>query len=135
MIDQKDLICKALKARENAYASYSAFTVGAALLARDGRVFLGANVENASFGATLCAERAAFGAAVSAGVRDFAAVAVVGGKGDSLTAFCPPCGICRQVMAELCCEDFQILLFDGEKTRAFTLKEMLPYGFGAKELG
>ena len=109
--------------------------MGAALLARDGRVFLGANVENASFSATLCAERAAFGAAIAAGVKEFTAIAVVGGKGESIDAFCPPCGVCRQVMAEFCEEDFQILLFNGTQVRAFALKEMLPYGFGAKELG
>ena len=125
------LIELALKARKNAHCPYSGIAVGAALLTEDGEVFLGANMENASFSPTLCAERVAFGAALAEGHRKFLRIAVVGAKQEEMpNRFFPPCGVCRQVMAEFCEKDFEILLFDGKKIQVLTMAELLPHGFG-----
>ena len=131
MTDTKSLIKAAFEAREKAYAPYSGFQVGAALLTAEGRVYQGCNIENASFGATNCAERTAFFKAVFEGERNFAAIAIVGGKkGEPVTeAF--PCGICLQVMAEFCDPDtFEIILaLSGTDHQVFKLREMLPHAF------
>lgn len=137
MIDGRILLEKAKEARGYAYTPYSHFQVGAALLAKSGAIYLGCNIENASFGATNCAERTAFFKAVSQGEREFAAIAVVGGKeGEEAGRCCPPCGICRQVMREFCRpEEFQILLEDGKGgIKTYLLKELLPLGFGPEHL-
>ena len=128
------LIEQAEAAREQAYAPYSGFCVGAALLAASGRVYTGCNVENAAFSPSVCAERTAFVKAVSEGEREFEAIAVVGGsEGEEPDAVCPPCGVCRQVMAEFCDpESFIICLKDGEAIRTCLLKELLPLSFGGK---
>ena len=105
-----ELVEAAKEAMSRAYAPYSGYCVGAALLAADGRVFQGCNMENASFSPTICAERVAFAKAVSEGVRDFAAMAVVGGKHGNITGLFPPCGVCRQVMREFCGDDFTVYL-------------------------
>lgn len=124
------LIKKALEARENAYAPYSLFHVGAALLTEDGEIFLGANVENGSYGATICAERSAFCSALSVGKRKFSAIAIVGGKRDKeISDFCPPCGICRQFMAEFCPPDFDVFLYNGKEIKKTTLGGLLPDAF------
>ena len=124
------LIGKALEARDNAYSPYSDFCVGAALLTSDGETFVGSNVENSSFGGTICAERSAFVAAISRGKRDFAAIAIVGAKrGEHPAKACPPCGICRQFMAEFCPPDFPVLLYDGQAVIEMTLGELLPETF------
>ena len=128
------LIEAAMAAMARAYAPYSRFQVGAALLCADGKVFCGANIESASYGATLCAERVAFSAAVFEGERDFTAIAVVGGNGGKITAECAPCGICRQVMAEFCAPDFKILLTDGNAVSVHTLGELLPLAFNKESL-
>jgi cytidine deaminase len=128
------LIEAARAAMARAYAPYSRFQVGAALLCADGKVFCGANIESASYGATLCAERVAFSAAVFEGERDFTAIAVVGGNGGKITAECAPCGICRQVMAEFCVPDFKILLTDGNAVSVHTLGELLPLAFNKESL-
>jgi cytidine deaminase len=128
------LIEAARAAMARAYAPYSHFQVGAALLCADGKVFCGANIESASYGATLCAERVAFSAAVFEGERDFTAIAVVGGNGGKITAECAPCGICRQVMAVLCAPDFKILLTDGKAVSVHTLGELLPLAFNKESL-
>ena len=134
----KQLFELAIKARENAYAPYSHFQVGAALLTKSGKVYTGCNIENACFGATNCAERTAFFKAVSEGKRDFTAIAIVGGKeGEELTegTFCAPCGVCRQVMMEFANpETFRIYLTDGTQVRMYLLKELLPLAFGPKNL-
>ncbi len=124
------LLALAKKARENAHCPYSGIAVGAALLTKSGEVFLGANMENASFSPTLCAERVAFGSALVAGHREFARIAVVGGKKDAATegAF-PPCGVCRQVMAEFCGGDFEVILESAGGCRVLMLSELLPHGF------
>lgn len=130
------LIQTALKARETAYAPYSGYAVGAALLTKDGKIYTGCNVENASFGATNCAERTAFFKAVSEGEREFSAIAIAGGKsGGEVSDYAYPCGLCRQVMQEFCEADFQILVVtvNGE-FKEHTLAEMLPYGFGGDNL-
>lgn len=130
----KELVLKALEAMNNAYAPYSEFKVGAALLTKDGRFFCGCNIENAAYPAGICAERTAVGNAVSSGAREFVKIAVVGGKNGEITDYCPPCGICRQVLSELCNEDFEILLCNGETVKNYRLKELLPHNFGSEEL-
>lgn len=124
-----DLIEKAKEAMKNSYSPYSDFKVGAALLCKNGKVFLGANIENSSFSATNCAERTAFFEAVSKGETEFIKIAVVGGKKGEINSFCPPCGVCRQVMTEFCEKDFEILLYDGINIKKYTLNEILPLGF------
>ena len=128
------LIARAAEAMRGAYAPYSHFQVGAALLAKDGRVFTGCNIENASFGATNCAERTAFFKAVSEGVTEFEAIAVVGSLNGEPRGFAAPCGICRQVMREFCREDFLIHLWDGADYRTCTLSELLPLSFSAADM-
>lgn len=136
-MNDKELIRAALQARTYSYSPYSKFQVGAALLGSDGRIYSGCNIESASYGATNCAERTAFYKAVSQGVRSFQAIAIVGGKeGEEAPGFCPPCGICRQVMMEFCSpQSFRILLAKSEEEyQEFTLKELLPLGFGPGNL-
>lgn len=133
----KDLLAKAKEAREMAYAPYSRYKVGAALLAESGKVYLGCNVENASYGACNCGERTAVFKAVSQGERQFTAIAIVGGKaGEKLDTMCTPCGICRQVLREFAApEKFRIILTgDEENTVSFTLEELLPRSFGPANL-
>ncbi|MBR6740745.1 MAG: cytidine deaminase [Clostridia bacterium] len=126
------LVSKAIEARKKSYCPYSNFAVGAALLTADGRVYTGANIESVSFSPTVCAERVAFFTAVHAGERDFSAIAVVGGKADQdVNDFCPPCGVCRQVMTEFCKRDFTVLLSDGKNIREFTLEAILPESFSS----
>ena len=116
-----------------AYAPYSGYHVGAALLCADGTVYTGCNVENASYGATNCAERTAIFKAVSEGRRDFTALAVCGGKDGIITGAFPPCGICRQVMAEFCGGDFPVYLVNESGYDTLTLAQLLPRGFSAQE--
>lgn len=124
-MENKELLVHAKKAMKYAYAPYSHFQVGAAVVAKDGRVFTGCNVENASYGATCCAERTALFKAVSEGVRLFEKIAIVSSAG-GLT---PPCGICRQVLCELMPEGEVILEDEQEEAKAFSVKELLPMGF------
>ncbi len=125
-----DLAKAAIDAMARAYAPYSGFTVGAALLTADGRVFTGCNIENAAFSPTVCAERTAVFKAVSEGVRDFSMLAVVGGKGGTITGVCPPCGVCRQVLSEFCPPDFPLLLVKSEhEWDTVTLADLLPRAF------
>ena len=124
------LIALAIKAMDNAYAPYSGFTVGAALLCSDGTVYTGCNIENAAYSPTNCAERTAIFKAVSEGRRDFTAIAVCGGKNGQITKLCPPCGVCRQVLQEFCKEDFPIYLAAKDGFQSLTLGQLLPYSFG-----
>lgn len=129
-MDYKELVRYAIEARERAYAPYSEFCVGAALLCKDGSIYTGCNIENASYGATNCAERTAIFKAVSEGAGDFVAIAIVGSKQGEPLDFCPPCGICRQVMCEFCDLDrFHIVLSNGREERVYSLREMIPYSF------
>lgn len=129
MTDYKLLIDSALEARKRAYAPYSNFEVGAALLTKNGKIYTGCNIENSSYGATVCAERVAFGSAVADGNCSFCAIAIVGGVGKDVGAYTYPCGICLQVMGELCNHDFEIVLYDGKEPRIHKLSELLPRGF------
>ena len=126
----------AIEARENAYVPYSHFAVGAALLAKSGKVYRGCNVENAAYGPTNCAERTAFFTAVCAGEREFEALAICGGPaGKPVSELCAPCGVCRQVIREFCPDDFPIVLTtDGTKLYETTLAELLPLSFSADDL-
>ena len=131
---ENELLTLAKGARGNSYAPYSGFAVGAALLADDGRVFVGCNIENASFGGTICAERVALGAAVASGERHFAAIAIVGGAGTRADAPCFPCGICRQVLSELCRGDMPVYLEGANGVEEYTLAALLPHAFGAEDM-
>ena len=148
----KKMIEIALSQLAYSYTPYSDFKVGAALLGKNGRIYTGCNIENAAYTPTNCAERTAFFKAVSEGVKEFDAIcivgaiaagetefesiAVVGGKDGVVTDIFPPCGVCRQVMAEFCDpETFQIILaIDAKQYDIYTLKEMLPKGFGPSNL-
>ena len=133
----KELIKIAIAARKNSYSPYSHYQVGAALLATDGQVFPGCNIENAAYTPTNCAERTAFFKAVSEGVRDFTAIAIVGSpEGDEITQYSYPCGVCRQVMMEFCNpEVFQVIVARSlEEYEIRTLKDFLPEGFGPANL-
>ncbi len=121
----KELFQRASEAAGNAFAAYSGFSVGAALLTDDGYIFTGCNIENASFSLTMCAERTAFFKAVSDGKRKFTAIAVAGSSDGDFSRICPPCGACLQVMAEFCESEFKIILSDG----VHTLGELLPVRF------
>lgn len=124
-IDWRELRQRAAAVRDGAYAPYSKFKVGAALLAKDGRVFVGANVENASFGLTLCAERSAVAHAVASGTREFTAIAIV--AGDSTPV--PPCGMCRQVLAEFAPRMPVHSYTPAGAVLETTVAELLPHGF------
>ena len=133
----QELICKAFEARQKAYAPYSGFMVGAALLCKDGRIFTGCNIENASYGATNCAERTAFFKAVSEGNREFTAIAIAGGRREAQSLeYCAPCGICRQVMSEFCDPDaFLVILPRSEEDyKSYTLGQLLPLGFTSADI-
>ena len=130
-----ELVQKAIEMTKMSYVPYSHFHVGAALLDKNGKIWTGCNIENATYGATNCAERTAIFKAVSEGVRDFEAIAIVGGPEASdgkpvLEEFCPPCGICRQVLSEFCAKDFKIILANGKGgQKVFTLADLLPESF------
>ena len=132
----KELIRYALSMRKMSYTPYSHFNVGAALLAKNGKIYTGCNIENASFTPTNCAERTAFFKAVSEGVKEFDAIAIVGGPdGAEELQYCSPCGVCRQVMSEFCEDDFIVICAKSENEyRVNTLTEVLPNRFGPKNL-
>ena len=133
----EQLMMEAKKAREHAYAPYSHFLVGAALLTKSGKIYHGCNIENAAYSPGNCAERTAFFRAVYQGEREFEKIAVAGGpKGREVDKLCAPCGVCRQVMMEFCDpETFQIILADGKGgCLQHSLKELLPLGFGPENL-
>ena len=133
--DKKTLVDLACEARLKAYSPYSGFCVGAALLCKDGEVIVGANIENSSYGATNCAERTAFFTALMQGKSDFTAIAIVGAKrGEEISSFCAPCGICRQVMAEFCEKDFEILLYNGKDIKTYVMSDILPEAFDKDNL-
>lgn len=130
------LIDTAIDQLKYSYTPYSNYKVGAALLAENGTIYTGCNIENASYTPTNCAERTAFFKAVSEGVRTFRAICVVGGLNGKLTEYAPPCGVCRQVMMEFCDPDaFEIILATGrEDYNIYRLSELLPMGFGSGKL-
>ena len=130
-INSRALAIAAIEAMKRSYSPYSHFTVGAALLTKDGKIYTGANIENASYTPTVCAERNAIFTAVHNGEREFDAIAIVGGHEGNVKGVTAPCGVCRQVMSEFCSPDFKVILVtssngDFEET---TLGELLPYTF------
>lgn len=133
----RELINLALEARKMSYSPYSGFSVGAALLCKDGSAYTGCNIENSSFSPTNCAERTAFFKAVSEGKRDFVKIAVVGGSSTETIPenYCPPCGVCRQVMKEFCSADFEIIIAKNpDDFKILTLAEILPLSFDKREV-
>ena len=126
----RNLADLAVKARDSAYSPYSKVTVGAALLCRSGKIYLGANIENASYSLTVCAERVAIFKAILEGERDFVAIAVAGGpEKEPVSSPFPPCGACRQVIAEFGAPDMKVIAVDGGEYRVYDLKELLPLQF------
>ncbi len=130
----RELMQAAEQARECAYSPYSDFKVGAALLTKGGKLYVGCNIENASFTPTVCAERVAFFEAIKYGEREFAAIAIVGSKAGEKPTFCAPCGVCRQVMAEFCHKDFRILLGTKEDFKVYSFEELFPLSFSPEDL-
>lgn len=130
-ITSRTLALAAIEAMKKSYSPYSNFTVGAALLTKDGKIYTGANIENASYTPTVCAERNAIFTAVHEGERDFEAIAIVGGHEGDVKGITAPCGVCRQVMSEFCSPDFKVILVtsnDGDYIEE-TLGNLLPYMF------
>ena len=127
----QELISRALEARKNAYAPYSDFRVGAALLSDSGGIYTGCNIENSAYTPTNCAERTAFFKAESEGVRSFRVICIAGGPGErEPEGPCPPCGVCRQVMLEFCGPDFEVILaVNGQQYEVYTLDRLAPMGF------
>ncbi len=125
---REQLIAAARRARAAAYAPYSGFAVGAALLAEDGRIYTGCNVENAAYSPTLCAERVALGTAIAAGIRRFTALAVIGGHGDR-EEDCSPCGVCRETLSEFAADDFCFLFQSGGRITEMPISDLLPIRF------
>ena len=136
-MEKQELIREAIAARKRSYSPYSHFQVGAALLGKSGKVYTGCNIENAAYTPTNCAERTAFFKAISEEEKEFEMIAIVGGPAKSArTDYCPPCGVCRQVMAEFCDpKAFRVLMARTETDyRECSLEEVLPFGFTKEEL-
>lgn len=136
-MDFEKLAKEALRMRNFSYVPYSKFCVGAALLTNEDEIYTGCNIENAAYTPSNCAERTAIFKAVSEGKRDFKAIAIAGGKkGDIKLDYCSPCGVCRQVLMEFCDYDtFDVILVKSEtEYKVYKLKELLPLGFGPKDL-
>ena len=131
---EQELIKLAIKASENSYSPYSNFKVGAALVTKENKIFLGCNIENSAYGPSNCAERTAIFKAVSEGYKDFKALAIVGGLNGEFKNFCSPCGVCRQVMSEFCNKDFEIILGNDKlEYQKYTLEELLPHSFDLED--
>lgn len=137
IVDKTKLIQMAIDNQKNSYAPYSKFNVSAAVLMGSGKIYLGVNVENASYPAGICAERNAIFHAVQEGERKILAIAIVGGPNYTLKEYCAPCGICRQVMREFCNPDEMIVLLGKSTTdyKEYTLEQLLPLSFGPEDLG
>ena len=133
-MDNSQLLDTAIRAMQSAYAPYSHFHVGAALLTESGEVYTGCNIENAAYSCTVCAERTSFFSAVRDGHRKFTKIAVVGGMNGEISSFTYPCGVCRQVMREFCADDFILVFTDGKDVRELTLDQILPYSFSPADL-
>lgn len=131
----EELAALAVKAMDNAYVPYSNYKVGAALLTKSGKIYTGCNIENAAYSPTVCAERTAIFKAVSEGEREFVKIAVAGGKNGEIMGEFPPCGVCRQVMAEFCGGDFEILVVNGKNSfTVYKLSDILPYSFNPEHI-
>ncbi len=131
----KELLLTAIKEMKKSYSAYSNCKVGAALLCKNGKIFTGANIENASFSPTICAERVAIFKAINEGEREFLKIAVAGGKDGIVNGIFAPCGVCRQVLREFCDDDFQIILGENnEDYKVVTLKDLLPFSFSPENV-
>jgi len=131
MYNKKELVQKAIEAKSKAIATYSQFHVGAALLTEDDKIILGANIENASYGLTICAERTAVFTALLNGERKFRAIAIAGDSENYIS----PCGACRQILSEFCGKDLYVIMVNKNgKTKTVKMKELLPYSFGEEYL-
>ena len=133
-MDKKDLFILAKEAMKNSYAPYSNYNVGAVLLTKNGNIYKGCNIENASYTPTVCAERTAIFTAVHNGEREFEAIAIVGGHKGDIKGVTAPCGVCRQVMGEFCSPDFYVIWGNDENMTKKTLGEILPFGFDKNNL-
>ena len=137
-VNYSELVKEAIEARKMAYTPYSKYKVGAALLTKNGEIIRGCNIENASYSPTNCAERTAFFKAVSEGITEFEAIAIVGGdesETDTMSNYAYPCGVCRQVMREFCANEFEIVVGkSSNEYKVYTLEELLPEGFGPEHL-
>ncbi len=134
-MNNKELVKLAFDAMQKAYAPYSNYKVGAALFSKSGKVYSGCNVESASYSPTNCAERTAFFKAISEGEREFAKIAIVGGKEGNVTDLFMPCGVCRQVMAEFCDSNFEVIVARSvDDFSVFKLSELLPHGFSKENV-
>lgn len=135
-MNKKDLFIIAKEAMQNSYAPYSNYNVGAALLCKSGKIYMGCNVENASYSLTNCAERTALFSAIANGEKEFEAICIVGGKKGEITDYAMPCGACRQALSELCDAGFKVFIgIDESNIIEYTLKELLPFSFNKSNLG
>ena len=135
-MSKKDLFKLAKDAMKNSYAPYSNYNVGAALLCKNGNIYKGCNIENASYSLTNCAERTALFSAISKGEKEFEAICIVGGKDGVITDYAMPCGACRQVLAEFCDTDFKVFVGVGENDiKEYNLNDLLPFSFDKSKLG
>lgn len=135
-MDKKDLFILAKEAMKNSYAPYSNYNVGAALICKNGNVYKGCNIENASYSLTNCAERTALFSAIANGEKEFAAICIVGGKNGEISDYAMPCGACRQALSEFCNEKFKVYIgINEDNIKEYTLSELLPYSFNKSKLG
>ncbi len=135
-MDKKDLFILAKDAMKNSYAPYSNYNVGAVLLAKNGNLYKGCNIENASYSLTNCAERTALFSAIASGEKDFEAICLVGGKNSEITDYAMPCGACRQALVEFCDADFKVFVGVSEDNiKEYKLCDLLPYSFNKSKLG
>lgn len=134
MLDYKRLMNLANDMRAHSHVPYSHYRVGAVLVGKSGKEYTGCNLENAAYSPSICAERTAFAKAVSEGEKEFKCIAIVGGREGEISPDCSPCGVCRQVMAEFCGKDFEVVLGTPDDFKVYTLEEILPLTFTSKEL-
>ncbi len=135
-MNKKDLFISAKDAMKNSHAPYSNYNVGAALLTKNGNIYKGCNIENASYSVTCCAERTAIFSAVANNEKDFEAICVVGGKNGEITDYAMPCGVCRQALAEFCDTDFKVFVGVNENDiKDYKLCDLLPHSFNKSKLG
>ena len=135
-MNKKDLFEYAKYAMKNSYAPYSNYNVGAALLCKNGNIYKGCNIENASYSLTNCAERTALFSAIANGEKEFEAICIVGGKNGEITDYAMPCGACRQVLVEFCDADFKVFVGVNENDiKEYKLSDLLPYSFDKSKLG
>lgn len=135
-MNKKDLFMLAKDAIKNSCAPYSQYNVGAVLLCKNGNIYKGGNIENASYSLTICAERTALFSAIANGEKEFESLCVVGGKKGEITDYAMPCGACRQVLAEFCDADFKVFVGVNENDiKEYKLSDLLPYSFDKSKLG